>query len=86
MEPRDAASVPLIFAATMEQARFYAKKLGLASGDWHYLSPSSVRGRMNPVVYVVGTYYERPDFTQAMDALIPCRPTFLNEDGQEITL
>ena len=79
------AARPLIFAASYTQADFYARQMGLASSEWTYLLPHAARGRREPTVYVVGTYYERPDFQEVMTALIPTRPTFLNEHGEEVT-
>ena len=75
---------PLIFAGSHAQADFYARQMGLTPSEWTYLLPHVARGRMNPTVYVVGTYYERPDFQEVMSALIPAQPTFLNEQGEEV--
>lgn len=76
----------LIFAGTFEQAWNWADKRGIARNHWRYLEPATTRGYMEPDVYLVGEYFARPDLEQMVAALLPCRPRFLDEDGQDVTL
>jgi hypothetical protein len=70
----------LIFAGTHDEAEEFAALKGLTL--WKYIASSVLgRGRMDPVVYLVGTYRERGDYQEVMHALLPMQPTFLDADG-----
>lgn len=76
---------PLILAGSMEQARFYARRLGLFNpNEWRYVTPRTAMGYDRPTVYVVGTWWRRRDFREALDALLPSRPVFLDEHGVRV--
>ncbi len=67
----------LIFAGNHAEAEHYARKIYLERKDWYYVTPHMLRGRKNPVVYIVGTYRDRPDFEKIVQALTPCDPQLL---------
>jgi hypothetical protein len=72
----------LFVAGSAEQARYWAQQLGFGPREWQYLSSHTIRGRRGGTVYLVGTYYKRPDWPEILDALIPTGAVLV--DGQEM--
>ena len=71
----------LILAGTYEQAASFARQRDL-DRQWAYASPLLSRGAMFPIVWCVGTYWERGDLAEMRAALLPSCPIFLDEQGE----
>lgn len=59
-----------ILAGNYAQASFWARKWGLTSGDWRYVSEERTFRGLRDVRYaIVGTFYDRSDWRAITEGL-----------------
>lgn len=74
-----------VLAGTELQAIDFVRERGWAPRDWISASRHTVRDcDMHPIVYCVGTYWERRDLHEVISMLSPVQPRYLDEDGDDL--
>lgn len=67
----------LFLAGSFDQAEYWANQLGFTRSEWQYLPINAIRGMREPTIFMVGTWWQRPDWDELWMSLIPCEPTLI---------
>lgn len=63
-------------AGEFRQSVYYRRQYGFSQREWGYIGVGSLhtlRGLLSPHYVRVGTWYERPDLVEILEALYLCR-------------